>query len=142
MSLYGRFKTNENRETQGIEVELHEAPNDDGSIPTFIVSRMGGSNKAYTRTLEKMTKPLRRQSDMGLLGEEVLRPIVRKAFCEAVLKGWRNVFDENGKPVPYSLEAATKLMEDLPALYDILSSEASTLSNFRDKAIETESGKS
>lgn len=138
MSLYAKFKTNVDTETQGIEIALVGAENADKTVPTFLLSRMGGSNKAYSKALEKGTKPFRRQNQMGMLPEEVIRPIVRKAFCETVLKGWRNVFDENEKPFPYSQQNALKLMEDLPDVYEILQQEAMDISNFRDKAVENE----
>lgn len=142
MSLYKKFKTNTDTETQGIEIALVGAENSDGSVPTFMISRMGGSNKAYSKALERGTKPFRRQNQMGMLSEDVLRPIVRKAFCETVLKGWRNVLDENDNPISYSSQAALKLMEDLPDVYEILQQEAMDISNFRDKAVETEAGNS
>ena len=138
MSLYKKFKTNTDIESQGVEIALQGAENPDGTVPTFLISRMGGSNKAYTKALERGTKPFRRQNQMGMLPEETLRPIVRKAFCETVLKGWRNVLDENDQPISYSEQNALKLMTDLPDVYEILQQEAMDLSNFRDKAIEAE----
>jgi len=138
MSLYKKFKTNTDTEVQGIEIALTGAENDDGSTPTFLISRMGGGNKAYTKALEMGTKPFRRQNQMGNLGEDVLRPIVRKAFCSTVLKGWRNVYDENGSQLSYSYDAAIKLMTELPAVYEILQQEAMDIENFRNEAIEAE----
>ena len=40
MSLYKQFATNSEKEMEGVEVQMTEAENEDGSIPTFVVSRI------------------------------------------------------------------------------------------------------
>ncbi len=60
--LFKQFKTNSAKETEGVEIEFPEAQNDDGTVPTFIISRMGKSNKAYSpRCRPRDRAPARRE---------------------------------------------------------------------------------
>ena len=47
--LFKQFKTNSTKEVEGVEIEFPEAQNDDGTVPTFVISRMGKSNKAQEK---------------------------------------------------------------------------------------------
>ncbi len=139
MSLFKQFKTNSDKETNGVEIEFPEAQNEDGTIPIFILSRMGRSNKRYSKALEASTRPYRRQVELGTLKNEIAEGLFVNVFCDTVLKGWKNVQDENGVEIPYSKEAAVKLMNDLPDVYDRLQEEAKLAANFRDFSLEDES---
>ncbi|WBF76921.1 hypothetical protein PSV3_00219 [Septimatrevirus PSV33] len=54
--LFKQFKTNSTKEAEGVEIEFPEAQNDDGSVPTFVISRMGKSNKAYSKALDAASR--------------------------------------------------------------------------------------
>jgi len=136
--LFKQFKTNATKEVEGVEIEFTEATNDDGSIPTFIISRMGKSNKAYAKALEASTRPYRRQVELGTLKNEVAEGLFLNVFVDNVLKGWKNVLDEEGNEIAYSKEAAISLMTALPDVYERLQEEAKLASNFRDFSLEAE----
>lgn len=136
--LSKQFKTNPEKEASGVEIEFAEAQNDDGSIPTFTISRMGKSNKAYSKALEAATRPYRRQVELGTLKNEVAEPLFLGVFADTILKGWKNVQDENGKSIEYSKENAVKLMTELPDVYERLQEESKIASNFRDDALQEE----
>jgi len=138
MSLYKQFKTNAEKETEGVEIEFNEATNDDGSVPTFVISRMGKANKRYTKALEAATRPYRRQIELGTMKNEVAEEIFLNVFVDTVLKGWKNVRDENGAELPCSKQTAVKLFQDLPEVYERLQEEAKQSANFRDLALEEE----
>ena len=138
MSLYKQFATNSEKETEGVKIEFHEATNDDGSIPTFVVSRMGKSNKRYSKALEAATRPYRRQIELGTMNNDKAEEIFLGVFVDTVLKGWKNVRGEDGKPLEFSKAAAVKLFTDLPEVYERLQEEAKLSANFRDAALEEE----
>ena len=138
MSLYKQFATNTEKEIEGIEVQMTEAENDDGSIPTFVVSRMGKSNKRYSKALEAATRPYRRQIELGTMNNDKAEEIFLGVFVDTVLKGWKNVRDESGADMPFTKQTATKLFKDLPEVYERLQEEAKLSANFREASLEEE----
>lgn len=138
MSLYKQFATNTDKEIEGIEVQMTEAENEDGSIPTFVVSRMGKSNKRYSKALEAATRPYRRQIELGTMNNDKAEEIFMGVFVDTVLKGWKNVRDENGAELPFNKQSATKLFKDLPEVYERLQEEAKLSANFREASLEEE----
>ena len=117
---------------------MTEAENEDGSIPTFVVSRMGKSNKRYSKALEAATRPYRRQIELGTMNNDKAEEIFMGVFVDTVLKGWKNVRDESGAELPFNKQSATKLFKDLPEVYERLQEEAKLSANFRDAALEEE----
>ncbi|MBU0801815.1 MAG: hypothetical protein KKA05_12545 [Alphaproteobacteria bacterium] len=138
MSLYKQFATNTDKEIEGIEVQMTEAENDDGSVPTFVVSRMGKSNKRYSKALEAATRPYRRQIELGTMNNDKAEEIFLGVFVDTVLKGWKNVRDESGADMPFTKQTATKLFKDLPEVYERLQEEAKLSANFREASLEEE----
>jgi hypothetical protein len=138
MSLYKQFATNSEKEMEGVEVQMTEAENDDGSVPTFIVSRMGKSNKRYSKALEAATRPYRRQIELGTMNNDKAEEIFLGVFVDTVLKGWKNVRDESGADMPFTKQTATKLFKDLPEVYERLQEEAKLSANFREVSLEEE----
>lgn len=131
MSLYKKFKTDENKEVNGFRVELTEAVNQDGSIPVFIVGRIHEGNVNYSRAVDRASRPHRRQIQLGVFDNQKAERILRDVFIESVLLGWENVQDEKGNKLPFNKENAIKLFDDLPDLYKLLRSEAAEFENFK-----------
>ena len=102
MGLYSQFKTSSQKELDGIAIEFPEAQNEDGSIPTFVISRMGRSNKAYAKALEAETRPFRRQVELGTMKNEVAEEIFLRVFVGNVLKGWQHVEGRFLPPLRFS----------------------------------------
>lgn len=143
MSLSKQFETNQAAEVQGVEVTY--APNEDGTVPTFVIARMGKSNKNYMKALEKATRPHRRAIELNILDNETADDIFTGVFAETVLIGWKNIKtsditgDSNDEGYsPYSKINATRLLKRLPDLYDDLQRQASQASTFRDETLEDE----
>lgn len=136
MSLYDQYGTDAKKEAEGVEVAL--APNDDGTIPTFVLAATSRSNQKYAKALDNATKPYRRNIDA--MKPETAEALYRDVFVKTVLKGWKNVQDRNGVEIPYSAEAAVKLFTELPRLYDDLNSRAGSIDLFRESQKEEEAG--
>jgi hypothetical protein len=136
--LHKTFKTNSEKEVEGVKIEFSDAPNDDGSIPTFIISRMGKSNKVYSKALEQATRPYRRQIELQVLKNEIAESLFIGVFVNTILKGWLNVYDEEGQLIPFNRDNAIALLTELPDVYSRLQEEAQLSANFRDSVLETE----
>lgn len=136
MSIYGQYKTDSVKETEGVDVTFPS--NDDGSVPTFRIARMGKANKKYTKAVERVSRPYRRQIDNKSISEELSEKLMLEVFVDTVLLGWSNIQDEEGKTIAYNRENAIKVMTDLPDLYAELSDEASKAARFRDEQQESE----
>ncbi|UUV44528.1 tail assembly chaperone [Rhodobacter phage RcMotherGoose] len=138
MSLFDQFETNAEKEAEGVEVQY--APNKDGTIPTFILSRMGKSNKKYAKALDKSSKPYARQLQLGTLAEETAEALFMGVFVKTVLKGWKNVRGRDGKDLPFSPENAIMVLKALPDLYDDLQDKARSAALFREETNEADAG--
>lgn len=138
MSLFEQFETNAEKEVEGVPVKY--APNKDGTIPTFFLSRMGKTNKKYSKALDKATKPYARQLKLGTLANETADALFQGVFAKTVLKGWENVYGRDGKPMPFTVENAVELFGLLPDLYDDLTEKASSAALFREETNEDDAG--
>lgn len=136
--LHKQFKTNSTKEVEGVRIEFPEAQNDNGTIPTFIISRMGKANPVYSKALEAVTRPYRRQVELGTMKNEVAENLFKKVFVDTVLKGWENVQDESGEALEFTEENALNLIKELPDVYERLQVEAGLASNFRDETLSNE----
>lgn len=138
MSLFDQFETDADKEAEGVEVEY--APNKDGTVPTFIISRMGKANKKYSKMLDKATKPYARQLQLGTLANETADNLFMGVFVKTVLKGWSNVRGKDGKDMPFTPENATELFKLLPDLYEDLQEKAKSAALFREEVNEADAG--
>lgn len=85
---------------------------------------------AYTATLVALR---REQEGDGRDDDRRAVELLAAASAEHLLLDWRNVTDEDDKPVPYSREAAIRYLSDPGAilLREFLSAEAQRNENFR-----------
>lgn len=138
MSLYTQFAVDNKKESDGVKIEMFEAENEDGTVPAFFVSRMGKSNKRYSKALESATRPYRRQIQLGTMNNEKAEEIFLEVFCDTVLMRWENVTGKDGKALPFNKQNAIGLFKDLPEVYERLQEEAQMSANFRDETVEAE----
>jgi hypothetical protein len=130
MSLYAAYKTDSSRENQGARIV--KGSNADGTEIAFLVGRAGKSNTAYKLASERAFKSHRAAIKGGNLPEAVAENLLLDLFCGHVLKGWENVYAEDGSPLTFNEINAKKLMTDLPDLYQELSEAANEMANFLD----------
>lgn len=148
MGLSQHYLMDDAKENGGIEVRFEEAINADGSVPTFIVARMGKTNKAYSKGLEAATRPFRRQMELGTMDNAKAEAIFLDVFATFVLKGWKNIpmsdvtgiADERAdcNYADFSKANAVLLLKRLPEVYDRLQDEAKASANFREEGLEAD----
>lgn len=139
MGLYDQFKTDAAKENDGVAVVVGTNDND-GSEIKFMLARTGKSNKEYTKLLAATFKPHQRALDMKTMSDALAAKLMRDVFIGSVLKGWQNVQDESGAPIPFTKENAAQLFDKLPELYDDLEARSKDISLFRVGALENEAG--
>lgn len=144
MSLAKLFKTDTTLEQKGSPITF--TANDDGTIPTFYVARMGASNVRYKKELEAATRPYRREMQLGTLPENKAKEIARKLFIDTILTGWENISVEDAgmtpttenEKLPFTKENANAVFDYLPELYAELQAAAQNMANFMEAQRETE----
>jgi len=98
----------------------------------FLIARAGNEN--YLAAQERngkrsATTPAERQRSLY------------KSIAEGILLDWREVTDENGKAIPYSVNAAIEVLADNPDLVSAIMAEANDFENFRREDIEAQAKK-
>jgi hypothetical protein len=99
------------------------------------------ANRPYHNALLKRNAKLAQRFRAGRISREMLeksRDEDRELYAKFVVKGWRNVKDDNGADVPFTQEAAAEFFEALPNwLFDELRVWASSPGNFVDEDAES-----
>ena len=137
MSLYKQFGTDKKAENEGVFVEIATGDNESCK---FKLARMGSSNKAYTKLLEKKMRPYKKLLDMDKMPPQTSEKILIEVFVGSVLLGWENVKDRDGNELVFNEENAIALLKDLPDLYEYLLDCAKSATTFKD-AIREEDAK-
>lgn len=136
MSLYSLFATDKTKEVDGVAIQY--AQNEDGTIPTFYVARMGGGNTKYSLAIKRLTKKYKRQIQLDNLPEEQMTDIAMHAFVEGVLRGWENIQGKDGKNMEYTANNAISLFKALPDLFNDLVGQANDIELFKSHEMEND----
>lgn len=101
------------------------------SLPVgdFLCVYFDNRSPTYIRIMQRLTKPVRKLIDAGMLDAEKDREISIKAFVEYVVKDWRKV-TSGGTEVPFTQENCVDLFtQDAQSFYALID-EATTIPNF------------
>lgn len=133
-SIHELFQTETSLEQTGVFVDY-------GEYGKFKIARAGGSNERYTQVLLTKTQPYRRQiqiqgRNLDQKTVKLIQKLNLEAFIEACLLGWEGVTAKDGSLVPFSKDNASKLAQELPALFEDLQEHANNLATFRLSEIE------
>jgi hypothetical protein len=139
MGLRKNYATDRAKEVEGVEIAVDM--NEHNKEPIYItVSRMGQSNKEYTKALQSATEPHTASIQNETLDNDLGRAIMRDVFVDTVLKGWRNLpkseltgNDKDTDELPFSRENAILLFDELPDFYDVCEAHARKAANFRNQ---------
>lgn len=108
--LFELFGTNKKLETEGIDVVIGSNKETD---PVFVIARAGGHNQDYLQALSRFSS---KASNIRLSIEED-RKELQSLYYKTVVKIWRNVRDENDKPLDFTKDNMIALFEKLPDLW-------------------------
>jgi hypothetical protein len=142
MSLKQLFGTNKTAEIEGVWIDITD--NEDGSKCRMKLSRMGTSNRKFTQQMARRSKKSRGTAVDNMNVAKLQKEMI-EVFASTILVDWENVVDwrateDESKPVflEYSKDNAIWLLNELPDLFDVLTSEAMNITNFQVEANEAE----
>lgn len=126
------FGTDKNIETKGIVIDYGEFK--------ITIARAGGSNKAYERLLEKITKPYRRAIDNETIDQSLSIDLLMQVYSKTIVLGWEDVVNDVGDPIPFSSEACLQLFRENKDFFLDVQSQASKMALFRKEIQDFEAG--
>ena len=121
MDIRKAYATNPIAENEGVWVELGEGAK-------IKVARSG--NAANRRKLAKLMERHRAVLRSRNLPEDVLERIMIEVMAETILVGWDGI-DEDGQPLPYTVENADRLLTTYRDFRDQVSAIANDINLFR-----------
>lgn len=107
-------------EVEGVEAVYRKA--------TLIVAR--ANNTKFKRIFKQLLKPYKRQIEKGNLDDETSEDLMVTAYSEAILVGWKNFKDINGKTWPYSKENARDLLKSDSDAFDFVRETSEDMDRF------------
>lgn len=136
VSIYEKFEMDQEMEKQGIVLNL-------GAAGEFKIARAGASNVEYTRAVAAQGKKAGVQKVKGgKISEAEATKRMAFIYGTTVVKDWDRVYGRDLKPIPYSKQAAVKLLLELPELLTVVMAEAHKADNYRKAHIEGAAGNS
>lgn len=128
MGIFNTFKTDKAAEESGVWVMV-----DDGE--EICIARHG--NAKHKAIVEELTKPYRAILRAGgEIPDAKTDEIALEATARALLIDWRGIKDEAGEPLPYSVEAAKKVLTELPEFRNRVVQMSMTFETFRTASLE------
>lgn len=95
------------------------------------VEIMGGRFKVARAGNSTYESALERSGYRRAVGPDEKEQALMRALAEGILKDWDDVVDAKGKPIKYSVESATAVLEENPDLMTRILAEAQRMENFR-----------
>jgi hypothetical protein len=62
----------------------------------------------------KLQRKMGRKQELSVKDLEEMRSVIRKQYAQYVVKGWKNVLDASGEPVPFSVDNCHQFLMILP----------------------------
>jgi hypothetical protein len=124
MNLRKTFGTNKEKEESGVWVD-----GPDGT--RFLIAR--ANNPAHTRLSAKLMKPQRTLLQLGQADDKVLLKIAAEITSRTILLDWKGVKADDGTAIPYTVDAAAKLLLELPDFADWVVAQSKTMALYQDE---------
>lgn len=120
-NLHKLFATDTAAETDGVWI-----PVSDGI--EVLIARAG--NQKFQKAYSRLCKPHRNLIRKGLLDGKTGDRLLVEALSEGILLDWRGI-EQDGALLPYSKEAAVKLLAEMKDFADFVAAESQRMENFR-----------
>ena len=132
--MYDSFRTDKEAEQKGIILDYGDF--------RITVARAGGSNKNYQKTLERLTRPVRRLIQTDNLDNEKSRDILKQAYATTIVIDWetkngtgewvKGIEPKTGKKLlPVNKDNIKATFDDLPDLFDDVMEQAGKSTLFK-----------
>lgn len=119
MDIKKTFGVDKTKEVEGVWRNL-------GSDMQVLVARKG--NPTYQKILTRLMRPYRSMSRS--IPDDLAEDILIESMVQGLLLGW-NGLTEDGVEVPYSREAAKRLLKEYPEFRQAIDQLCSDLENFK-----------
>lgn len=100
------------------------------------ILRAGGANKRFERIRDNLLKPYRKKLLRGTLDPDTTMDVMRESYARAIVLDWEGVTDENGELVPCTPENVEELFLQVPALFDEVVEDSTSLATFAEGEAE------
>lgn len=131
-SIYDVFETDAGKETDGIVLDY-------GEMGSIMISRAGGANKKFAKSLEFRSRPYKRQIDKGTMDNDTAVKLMAEVFADTIVIGWVGINDREGNPIEFNKENCVKLFIDLPELFADVQDASTSIANFQQEQNEDDS---
>ncbi len=129
MNIYAAFKTDEESEESG---KWFEDILGDGTNLAIRVRR--GTAKVVEKTRNRLIKEYRKFLVKGQLSDAKNEELAIEILAQAALVDWKGIKDADDVELPFSVEAARKLLTDLPNFRRVVGGIAGDMEFFRAEA--------
>lgn len=90
----------------------------------------------------KLQRKMGRKQELSVKDLEEMRSVIRKQYAQYVVKGWKNVLDASGEPVPFSVDNCHQFLMILPdEMFDEIADFCRDSENFLESADAEDLGK-
>jgi hypothetical protein len=127
------IRTDLNKIEDGVEVDYVE------DVKLVIASV---NSKAYREHKDRLLRPYLRQLRSKEIPPEQVLEIIKPAVAHHILKGWKNIQDDQGADIPYSPQTALEFFKDptMGDLYSFVLEVAGEVNNYRQELLEDARG--
>lgn len=147
MSLRSKLRVDNEKANKGVKFTLDQFPNEDGTVPYFILASMSKHNIAYQQALRELGKDLLDNGklkadntlDFKKASIEEVSNLHDTAFVTNIVLGWGNLEPETaGVKVKYSKDKAVDILlnPDWSDLLELIQDYATSMDNYRIAELE------
>lgn len=110
-----------------------------GDAELLIASSASPEFRAFVR---ETIRPHRKEFKANRIKEDRMRELMAPGFGRFLLRGWRNITEDDGTAIQYTPEKATELLmrEDLRHLYDFVVVKSREYGNYVQETLEDDLG--
>ena len=130
MDIKKEYGTNKKLESAGVWIEV-------GDGAEIKVARNG--NPEYTKMIEKLSRPYKKQIRRGTINGETFDKIIRKATAAHILVDWKGITEDEVE-IAYSEAEAYRLITDYGDFREVVAENALDFQNFQEEEMEEEEG--
>lgn len=131
-SLYDLYNSDTDVEANGAWVPVGPSQ--------FKLARAGGGNKKFKAHVAKKFRPYQTVIQNGTMPPDLAEQLVRECFVECIVLDWKDVVGRDGSAIEFSKESCSKLLCDLPNLFEELQRLSQDASNFQATVREAMAG--
>jgi hypothetical protein len=126
-SIFAQLETNDAKEAGGVWVDYYA-----GDLHIRVkIARSGGANEAFTRLSNQLLKPYRRGNvNPNDIPRRTQLDLNARVYAETVVLDWEGVYDDDEKPIPYTVETGIAVFKRVELFLDFVMQEAANYKNF------------